>query len=92
MGTAIIGPRKVARYRHATGLDIIAAYAPAGTHERKLYLSDGRIAWLQLPIAIQFDDERWSASESEKRAVDNYLAAYWLKVARCSSLAKAPRP
>ena len=71
------------RYRRDTGLDIIAAYAPAGTHEKNLYLADGRMAWLKLPNTVTMDDERWDASNMELSAAKGYLAAYAAKVARC---------
>ena len=87
MGTAVISPRKIARYRRDTGLDIIAAYAPAHTHEKHLYLSDGRMAWLKLPNTVTIDDERWDASTMDIYAVKNYLAAYLEKASR-----RLPKP
>ena len=82
MGTAVISPRKVARYRVATGLPIIAAYAPAGTHSKLLYLEGGGMAWLGSDGKVEMDTDRWDASNMDKDAATTWLARYFEKVER----------
>jgi chromosome condensin MukBEF complex kleisin-like MukF subunit len=78
MGSNVISPRKIAQYRRLTGLDILAAYTDG--HEKKLYLSNGRIAWLKMPTLVTFNEERWDARMTEGDVLADYNEMYLWKM------------
>jgi len=78
MGTQVVSPQKMARYRRETGLPIVAAYAPAA-HITQLLLEDGRMVWRHTDGTIKDSGDLWDADEPGRNLVSSYLARYLKK-------------
>ncbi len=82
MGTSVIGPRKVARYRRETGLEIVAAYTIGGSHVKELFLADGRVVLRHPSGEIEATGDLWYRTADGSDRVSTYLARYWQKAGR----------